>query len=173
MCRDHESHHHLPSSLYSLSTIGKFYVNGVNHFQPLAVGQLQILTDAMAQLTGLGVIAGWAGLVQARNETIVHGWQPEPSGRGTWSIVWSCLTTVLLCSWSALHLPVPDWKTVHSDIQSWLPVEMPERYDNWYVHCLKISATFCYQDTSRDSLGCEYSAHRRVLIGGCSPGNSD
>lgn len=142
-------------------------------FQGLAASQLQLLADTMTQFTRLVVITAWVGLAQARNETIVHGWQPEPSGRGTWSIVWSCLTTVLLCTWSALHLPVPDWRTVHSDIRSWLPVEMPERYDKCYVHCLKLSARFCSLDASRDPLMSERIIHGEVNIGGCSPGSSD
>ena len=45
--------------------------------------------------------------VQARNETLIHGWTPEPSGRGTWSILWGCLATIFICTWSALHLDVP------------------------------------------------------------------
>ena len=45
--------------------------------------------------------------VQARNDTLIHGWTPEPSGRGTWSILWGCLATIFICTWSALHLDVP------------------------------------------------------------------
>ena len=32
---------------------------------------------------------------------------PEPQGRGTWSILWSCLATIFICTWSDLHLDVP------------------------------------------------------------------
>lgn len=39
--------------------------------------------------------------------TTLHGWVPEPDGRGTWSILWSCLVTIFICIWSALHLNVP------------------------------------------------------------------
>ncbi|MCJ1479400.1 hypothetical protein MMC13_008085 [Lambiella insularis] len=39
--------------------------------------------------------------------TTIHGWVPEPDGRGTWSILWSCLVTISICTWSALHLNVP------------------------------------------------------------------
>lgn len=42
------------------------------------------------------------------DNTIRHGWVPEPDGRGTWSILWSCLVTISLCTWSALHLNVPE-----------------------------------------------------------------
>lgn len=41
------------------------------------------------------------------NATFIDGWVSEPDGRGTWSILWSCLVTISLCTWSALHLKVP------------------------------------------------------------------
>lgn len=44
--------------------------------------------------------------------TTLHGWVPEPDGRGTWSILWGCLATISICIWSALHLNVP--KPQHS-----------------------------------------------------------
>ena len=49
----------------------------------------------------------WPAFASANNETIVHGWVSEPDGRGTWSIVWSCLVTIFICTWSVLHLDVP------------------------------------------------------------------
>ena len=33
-------------------------------------------------------------------------WVPEPDGRGTWKIIYSCLTTLTLCVFTALHLNV-------------------------------------------------------------------
>src|SRR5579859_7524043 len=36
-----------------------------------------------------------------------QGWQDEPDGRGTISLVWSCLTTLFICVWAALHNNVP------------------------------------------------------------------
>ena len=36
-----------------------------------------------------------------------------------------------------------------------LPVKILEHYNNWYVHCLKLSATLYSQNTSRDPLVCE------------------
>jgi hypothetical protein len=35
-------------------------------------------------------------------------WHPEPRGRGTFNILSSCLTTMLLCVWTAVHLNIPD-----------------------------------------------------------------
>ncbi|KAN0076495.1 hypothetical protein V8E54_006637 [Elaphomyces granulatus] len=37
----------------------------------------------------------------------VHGWISEPSGRGTASLLYTCLITIFLCVWSAMHIPVP------------------------------------------------------------------
>ena len=53
------------------------------------------------------LFAIWTGIASANNKTIIHGWVPEPDGRGTWSIVWSCLVTIFICTWSVLHLDVP------------------------------------------------------------------
>lgn len=35
------------------------------------------------------------------------GWVSDPDGRGTFSLVTSCLLTLGLCVWSALHLNIP------------------------------------------------------------------
>jgi hypothetical protein len=42
------------------------------------------------------------------NSTLVHGWVASPNERGTIDIVWSCIVTIFLCSWSVLFLNVPD-----------------------------------------------------------------
>lgn len=36
------------------------------------------------------------------------GFQPEPSGRGTIGIIWTCLSTILLSSWSSFHCTAYD-----------------------------------------------------------------
>lgn len=38
-------------------------------------------------------------------------WTPEPKGRGTWSLLSSCVITIALCAWTALHLNVPEHGT--------------------------------------------------------------
>jgi hypothetical protein len=35
------------------------------------------------------------------------GWMSEPNGRGTTGLLWSCLSTILLCTWTVVHLDVP------------------------------------------------------------------
>ena len=41
-----------------------------------------------------------------KNQTIV-GWVPDPDGRGTFSLILSCVITLSLCVWSAIHLNIP------------------------------------------------------------------
>lgn len=60
----------------------------------------------MVLLSHLIVTATWILNVQASNQTKFHGWKSEPESRGTWSILWSCLATVFLCTWSVLYLDV-------------------------------------------------------------------
>ncbi|KAN0076542.1 hypothetical protein V8E54_006684 [Elaphomyces granulatus] len=38
----------------------------------------------------------------------VHGWISEPSGRGTASVLYTCLITIFLCIWSAMHINIPE-----------------------------------------------------------------
>ncbi|KAL8867326.1 MAG: hypothetical protein Q9174_005734 [Haloplaca sp. 1 TL-2023] len=41
-------------------------------------------------------------------------WVPEPDGRGTWSLLTTCIITISLCVWSAVHLNVPQHQSQHS-----------------------------------------------------------
>lgn len=43
---------------------------------------------------------------QPNNLTDIVGWQPNPLTRGTADILSTCLITIALCIWSALHLNV-------------------------------------------------------------------
>ncbi|KAF5631373.1 uncharacterized protein FTJAE_7935 [Fusarium tjaetaba] len=36
-------------------------------------------------------------------ETEFVGWVPEDSNRGTWSLITSCLFTIAICTWTAIH----------------------------------------------------------------------
>ncbi|KAI9765915.1 MAG: hypothetical protein M1840_007056 [Geoglossum simile] len=43
-----------------------------------------------------------------RNATAaLQGWTPESSGRGTWTLLWTCLSTIFVCLWVAVHLNIP------------------------------------------------------------------
>lgn len=41
----------------------------------------------------------------ARNETV---WQPEPGKRGTYGLLSSCILTMILCLWTAVHPNIPE-----------------------------------------------------------------
>ena len=68
----------------------------------------------------------------ARNDTIVHGWVEEPERRGTMSLIYSCLATVILCTWSVLH------------------VDVPKHHGRWYVSLLFVVQWRSYVFQCRD-----------------------
>lgn len=41
------------------------------------------------------------------NSTALEGWQFNDNSRSSWDILWTCLSTILACTWTALHLSVP------------------------------------------------------------------
>ena len=41
------------------------------------------------------------------NSTALEGWQFADSSRSSWDILWTCLSTIIACTWTALHVPVP------------------------------------------------------------------
>jgi len=43
----------------------------------------------------------------ASEEVPLTGWYEPPNFRGTWDIIVSCVLTLTICVWSALHLNVP------------------------------------------------------------------
>ncbi|GJE96390.1 hypothetical protein PsYK624_125860 [Phanerochaete sordida] len=55
----------------------------------------------------------------ARNATVLDAgsWRPDPTFRGTWGIVSTCLSTLVICVWNAIHFNVPHrdrkWSFVH------------------------------------------------------------
>lgn len=58
----------------------------------------------------------------------ITGWVSQPNTRGTFDIVWSCLTTTFLCTWTVLCLNVP----ASSDSQ-WV---IMARRTKWMLHCI-------------------------------------
>ena len=52
------------------------------------------------------------------NDTIVTGWVDDPNGRGTFTIVSSCVLTLSLCVYTSMHLNVrPHGRT---ELQAWI-----------------------------------------------------
>lgn len=43
----------------------------------------------------------------AEGDAPLTGWYEPPNERGTWDIIVSCVLTLTICVWSALHLNVP------------------------------------------------------------------
>ena len=41
------------------------------------------------------------------NSTALEGWQFNDNSRSSWDILWTCLSTILACTWTALHISVP------------------------------------------------------------------
>ena len=52
------------------------------------------------------------------NTTSVSGWVDDPNGRGTFTIVSSCVLTLSLCVYTAIHLNVRHHRT--TELQSWI-----------------------------------------------------
>jgi hypothetical protein len=46
-------------------------------------------------------------VLNATAGTATVGWVSDPDGRGTFSLILSCLLTLGLCVWSAVHLNIP------------------------------------------------------------------
>ena len=49
---------------------------------------------------------------------IAPPWVPDPDNRGTWSLLYSCVFTLVLCVWTAIHLNVPSYH--ESKTSQWL-----------------------------------------------------
>ena len=49
---------------------------------------------------------------------IAPPWVPDPDNRGTWSLLYSCVFTLVLCVWTAIHLNVPAYH--ESRTSQWL-----------------------------------------------------
>jgi hypothetical protein len=62
----------------------------------------------MANLSNIHFRTYWTTITNtAMNNATTTGWNSEPQGRGTIGLVWSCLATIFICVWSALHLNLP------------------------------------------------------------------
>lgn len=46
-------------------------------------------------------------LAEKRRKVETVGWQSDPDGRGTFTLVSSCVFTLTICVYSAMHLNVP------------------------------------------------------------------
>ena len=82
-----------------------------------------------------------SSLLFGNGTDIVH-WKPSPTARGTFDILTTCIITMLLCVWTAVHLNVsppgsvwgPRLRKVGWLILALLAPEMIA-YTAWYVCC--------------------------------------
>lgn len=80
-----------------------------------------------------------SALIFGNGSDVVH-WKPSPNTRGTFDILTTCIITMLLCVWTAVHLNVspPEgfWKPKFRKF-GWLLLALvaPEMvaYTAWYV----------------------------------------
>ena len=56
-------------------------------------------------------------VIATNNNTVVSGWVDDPDGRGTFTIASSCVLTLSLCVYTAIHLNVRPYK--RTELQSW------------------------------------------------------
>lgn len=65
-----------------------------------------------------GKASSHTGPLVPHEESLTMGWVSEPDGRGTFSLMTSCVLTLSLCVWSAMHLNIPHYR--ESRWQYWL-----------------------------------------------------
>lgn len=53
------------------------------------------------------------------DSTGLEGWQFDDDSRSSWDIFWTCLSTILACTWTALHLAVPNINDTESKQTIW------------------------------------------------------
>ncbi|KAJ5406526.1 hypothetical protein N7465_007810 [Penicillium sp. CMV-2018d] len=55
------------------------------------------------------------------NSTALEGWQLDDNTRSSWDIFWTCVSTILACTWTALHISVPT-RTETQAVSLWLKI---------------------------------------------------
>lgn len=65
-------------------------------------------------------------------------WKPDPSIRGTSSILQSCIATLILAVWSAVHLNVPE---IEEDSNNDDFGSKPSRFKRWYLKGKQVLTT--------------------------------
>jgi hypothetical protein len=69
--------------------------------------QVTNMTLILFALYFFPAIAAPVANLTALQTVIAPAWVADPAGRGTWSLLYSCLFTLLLCVYTAIHLNVP------------------------------------------------------------------
>jgi hypothetical protein len=96
------------------------------------------------------------------NETDFVGraatWHPSPLQRGTFEIITTCMTTMILCVWTAIHLNIPEHGKVRHMVWrkfKWvvLGIVAPESVSH---HLLSLTTTFPARQLTRIRPGCSH-----------------
>ncbi|KAJ5741599.1 hypothetical protein N7533_011008 [Penicillium manginii] len=53
------------------------------------------------------------------NQTSLEGWKYDDNTRSSWDILWTCLSAILACTWTALHIRVPKRTESAADPLRW------------------------------------------------------
>ena len=103
---------------------------------------------------------GYLAMANATQSRAHVRWVSEPRVRGTASLLSSCISTIALCTWTALHLDVPDKGVKRTYLRKLrylaLALLAPElitmtAFVDWYVtraltkemHTFKVGTTLC------------------------------
>ncbi|KAM0801263.1 hypothetical protein BDR22DRAFT_804948 [Usnea florida] len=74
------------------------------------------LISSIQTVVALGPNTTVSGEITTQNPDPKQGWTPQPNGRGTIDIIWSCMLTMTLCSWSILCMNMPGPKETRLQI---------------------------------------------------------
>ncbi|KAL4964558.1 uncharacterized protein BDV14DRAFT_209303 [Aspergillus stella-maris] len=70
------------------------------------------------------------------NSTTLEGWQFNDNSRSSWDIVWTCLTTIFACSWTALITAAKLWSFVFNFLTP-EAIALNATEDLWHVRSLR------------------------------------
>lgn len=90
---------------YSLQHSGTGYLLcQAKNFEPTEASYVIMILPVLLLIVSVGT-----RFAAASNKSVITtiGWVSEPYGRGTFSLVLSCVLTLGLCVWSAMHLNIP------------------------------------------------------------------
>ena len=69
-----------------------------------------MLNDMSIVITALTITARAVNLAGNGTEGSTVAWVSSPNGRGTFDLLQSCVLTLVLCVWTAMHLNIPPHK---------------------------------------------------------------
>ena len=83
-------------------------------------------------------------------------WHSDPNVRGTWDIISTCLATLVICAWNAvhsdIHLHENPWNFLHK--LGWLLAGILAPDMLLYAACCQLSIAYHIQGFAKDHLDC-------------------